>query len=154
MIIRKANIKDLKDIDRIYVEGSIDEGKLQFPKVSKKEILKDVNKTKKTIIKEFRKEIKSKKNNWIVVEENCQIAGFGNAEIKKDKRYGMITMVYIDKKFRRRGIGIKISRKLIKWLKSKKVKYIESSAYINNKPSIKMQEKLGFKPISLKMRLK
>ncbi len=34
MIIRKAKKDNLKKIDEIYVNGSILEGKLQFPKVS------------------------------------------------------------------------------------------------------------------------
>jgi len=155
MKIRKAKEEDLKEIDKIYVEGSIDEGRLQFPKVAIKKMVKDLKKFKKVRIKGWEKELNSKKNYWIVLENNNIILGFGNAEIKKNynPKEGMLTMVYIDRKFRRKGFGKKIVKELILWLKKKKIKYIEAGFYYNNKPSIKMHKKLGFKPISLKMRL-
>ena len=156
MKIRKATKKDLEEIDKIYVEGSIDEGKLQFPNVTLKEMLKQLSKFKTNRIKGWKKELSSKNNCWIVMEENDLIIGFGNAEIKKNYDYkeGIITMVYVKRKFRRIGIGQKITKKLISWLKEKKVKYIEAGFYYNNKPSIEMCKKFGFNPISLKMRLK
>jgi len=155
MKIRKATKKDIDEIDRIYVSAETDGMKLQFPK-EWKSMLKNFKKNEKLRKKDFRKDIISKNNYWVVVEEEGKIAGFGNAEIKKNynEKNGMITMIYVDDKFRRRGIGTIIVKELIKWLKNKKVKNIESAAYINNKPSIKMQTKLGFKPILIKMRLK
>ena len=42
MKLRKAKKEDLKEIERIYVEGSIDESKLQFLSISKKEMLKQL----------------------------------------------------------------------------------------------------------------
>ena len=44
MKIRKVTLKDIKEINRIYVEGSIDEGRLQFRGVSKKEMIIKLNK--------------------------------------------------------------------------------------------------------------
>ena len=55
MKIRKATKKDLKEIDKIYVEGSIDEGKLQFPNISKKEMIADLEKHKKERLKKWEK---------------------------------------------------------------------------------------------------
>lgn len=154
--LRKAREKDLKDIDRIYVEGSIDEGRLQFPKIAIKEMDKDLKKFKKDRIGGWKKGLKSKNNYWIVLEDSNSIVGFGNAEIKKNYDYkeGTITMVYIDRKFRKKGLGRMVIKRLILWLKGKKVKYIEAGFYSNNKPSIKLFKKLGFNPISLKMRIK
>ena len=156
MKIRKATSEDLKRIDEIYVEGSIDEGKLQFPTITLKEMIKDLDKFKKSRVNGWKKELHSKNNYWVVLENNDTILGFGNSEIKKNYNYreGMLNMVYIDKKFRRKGFGRKIVKEMISWLKKKKVKYIEAGFYYNNKPSIEMHKKLGFKPISLKMRLK
>ncbi len=156
MEIRKANLNDLERIDEIYIEGSVDEGKLQFPNTTINEMIKDLKKFKKERIKGWKKELKSKNNYWIVLEDNNFILGFGNAEIKKNYSHkeGTVTMVYIDKKFRRKGLGKKITKKLILWLKEQKVKNIEAGIYYNNLPSMNMCKKLGFKPISLKMRLK
>lgn len=150
-ILRKAGLKDLEEIDKIYVEGSLDEGKLQFPNVSKKEMINQLKKYSTSRKKGFKKEIK--KDYWLVVEKDNSIIGFGQAKLN-NKETGMIEKIYIDKKYRKKGIGEKIALKLIKWLKEKKVKHIESDIYWNNKPSIKLHKKLKFKPISLKMRLK
>jgi len=153
MKIRKATLKDLKRIDEIYVEGSIDEGKYQFPNVSAKEMKKDLRKKEKERLKGWRRDMKSKKHYWIVAEEKNQIKGFGQAWLKrKDK--GIVESVYVNKKYRRKRIGKKIISELINWLKKNKMKYIESGIYLKNKPSIKLHKKSGFKPISLTMRLK
>jgi GNAT superfamily N-acetyltransferase len=62
-------------------------------------------------------------------------------------------MTYVDRRFRRKGFGFRITKELVSWLKKQKVKHIEAGFYYNNLPSIEMCRKLGFKPISLKMRL-
>ena len=150
MKIRKATAKDLKRIDELYVEGSIDENKYQFPGTS---IRKDLIKHQRSRIQGFRKYMKSPKHHWIVIENKKEILGFGQAWIK-DKTTGITESVYIDKKHRKKGAGKKIIKELISWLRKKKVKKIESGAYINNKPSIKLHEKVGFKPFLVRMRIK
>src|SRR3989344_2138269 len=117
MKIRKANLKDIVDIDRIYVEGGIDEERLQFPNASKKKIIKTFNKHFKERINGFKRELKNKKHYWILCEGKNML-GFGQA-----------------------------------WIKNKDIRYIEAGLYWKNIPSRKLNEKLGFKPISLKMRL-
>ncbi len=152
-MIRKATLKDLNEIERIYVEGSIDEGKLQFPNVSRKAMIKQLKKDAGSRKKELRQNLKNKKHFFVVTEIGSKVAGFGQAWLRKDST-GIIEDIYIDKKHRRKGFGAKIALMLIKWLKKNKVKYIESSAFLKNAPSIKLHKKLGFKPICLKMRLK
>ncbi len=151
--IRKAKISDVNRIDEIYVEGSIDEGKLQFPNISLKEIKKDLDKKQNPRRQGFRQYMKSKKHYWIVAEEKGKIIGFGQAWIK-NKETGITESVYVNKRYRKKGIGKKIMGDMIKWLKTKKLKYIESSAYLRNKPSVKLHKKLGFKPFLIRMRLK
>ena len=153
MKIRKANVDDLRRIDKIYVEGSIDEGKYQFPNISLKEMKEDLDKHKTSRRQGFRRCMKSKKHYWIVAEEKGKIIGFGQVWIK-NKDTGITESVYVDRKYRKRGVGKDIMKEMIKWLKGKKLKYIESSAYIKNKPSVKLHENLGFKPFLVRMRLK
>lgn len=153
MKIRKAKREDIGRIDEIYVDGSIREGKLQFPEVSIKEMQQDLDKYKKSRPKGFLEEMKSKNHYWIVAKENGEIVGFGQAWIKT-KEIGMLEKVYIDRRWARKGIGLKLLKELEKWLISKKVKFIEAGIYYENKPSIKLNEKAGYKPISIKMRKK
>ena len=155
MEIRKAKKGDLKRIDEIYLEGVIDEVLLQFPKRTKKDILNEMGSHKKERLSGFTKGMKSKLEYWIVVENKKEIIGFGQVEIKKEnKKDSIINMVYVSKDFRRKGIGFKISKELIKWLKSKKVKTVSGGVFIKNKPSIKMQKKLGFKPVAIRLQKK
>ncbi len=153
MKIRKANVSDLRRIDEIYVEGSIDEGKYQFPNISLKEMKKDLDKKQNSRRQGFRRYMKSKKHYWIVAEEKGKIIGFGQVWIK-NKDTGITESVYVDRKYRKRGVGKDLMKEMIKWLKNKKLKYIESGAYLRNKPSVKLHEKLGFKPFLVRMRLK
>ena len=153
MKIRKANVSDLRGIDEIYVEGSIDEGKYQFPNISLKEMKKDLDKKQNSRRQGFRRYMKSKKHYWIVAEEKGKIIGFGQVWIK-NKDTGITESVYVDRKYRKRGVGKDLMKEMIKWLKNKKLKYIESGAYLRNKPSVKLHEKLGFKPFLVRMRLK
>jgi len=66
MEIRKAQIKDLKEIDEIYKEGIIYEEKNQPHKKNKKEILADLNKSKKDRLNGFKETIQSPKSKILV----------------------------------------------------------------------------------------
>ena len=150
MRIRKARKEDYKKIGKIYFEATVDEVKLQFPKRSKLSIIKEVNKWKEDRIKEFKKEVYSKNNYWLIAEINGKIIGFANADINKNKE-GRFTMLYIKREFRRKGIGKKLTTERLKWLKKMNAKNIEAGPYIKNKSSISNLKKFGFKPISIRM---
>ena len=119
MEIRKAKESDLKEMDIIYLEGVIDEIKLQFPKRTKLSIIKEMNKAKIERLNGWKKELKSNKNLWIVAYIDDKIVGFANAEIKKD--VGNLTMLYIEKHHRKKGVGKKLTNERIKWLRKKEV---------------------------------
>ena len=155
MEIRKANLKDLKDIDEIYVTSCIDEVRMQFPKRPRKNIERELVKWKKDRLKGFRKDILSKNNYWVVVEEKEKIVGFGEAVIsKRDKKTADITMVYLKKDFRKRGIGSKIMNELLRWLRKKKVKFVSGGAFVKNKPSLSLCKKFGFGIVAVRMEKK
>lgn len=152
MTIQKATKKDIEKINEIYAEGILQELKFQYPNKPKSKIKEDVeydfNFHKKTI----RKNIKDRKQYWIILEENNEIIGFGSAYIKGNK--GVTESIYIAKEFRGKGYGSKILKNLISWINSKKVKHIETNILTGNEPSIKLHEKFGFKPYLLRMRLR
>lgn len=100
MKIKQAKKEDVRRIEEIYVEGSIREGKLQFPKVSITKMKKDLDKYKSSRPKGFLKEMESKNQYWIVAEERGEIAGFGQAWIKT-KEIGMLEKIYIDRRWTR-----------------------------------------------------
>jgi len=114
---------------------------------------KDLERKSSKRKRDFKEKLKKRKQYWLIAEINNKIIGFGQVWFK-DKEVGKIQKIYIDRKFRRKGIGEKICKELIKWLKKNKIKHIEAGFYWKNKPSIEMHKKLGFRPISLIMRLK
>ena len=150
--IRKAVEKDLKAMDEIYLEGVVDELKTQFPKRSKLSIIREMNQYKKQRVVDFKKDIKSKNEYWVVAEKENKILGFGSAEIKGKE--GKLILLYIKKDFRRKGLGRKLTNERIKWLKKKGVKTISAGMLINNKASRNNLESIGFKPTSIRLELK
>lgn len=152
MKIRKARKEDIKRINEIYVEGSIQEVKLQFPNKLVKKIKKELDKYRNIRIKSFSQEIKLKNNYWVIAEEEKEIIGFGQALLMKGK--GRLEKIYIDKKWVRQGIGYRLLRELERWLISRKVKVIEAGIYYKNIPSIKLNEKAGYNPISITLQKK
>ena len=88
---------------------------------------------------------------FVVVEIDNNIIGFGQAILKKD--VGEIGRICIDRKYRKMGIGKELMKYLIRLLRKKKVKTIESHCYTKNKPALKMHEKLGFRKEAYKLSL-
>jgi len=101
MKIRKAKKDDVGRIDEINCQGVVDEVRLQFPKKTKKEIIKDLGKNEKERLKHLNKEIASSLEYWVVAEENGEIVGFGEAGInKKERKKAMIDRIYILRAYR------------------------------------------------------
>lgn len=154
MKIRKAKIKDLKEIDEVYGEGILDEERIQFPKKSKKEILNDLDKSKKDRLKGFRNAISSREERILVCEVNGKIVGFGGAVLSNKKRSAEITLVYLKREYRKKNIGSKIVKILLKWLKDNNEKKAIVTMDTKNEASINLHKKFGFKEISTIMQKK
>ncbi|MBS3092328.1 GNAT family N-acetyltransferase [Candidatus Pacearchaeota archaeon] len=152
MTIRKATKKDIEKINEIYAEGIIQELEFQYPNKPKSKIKEYAKEEIKYHNQTVNKNIKDRKQYWIVLEENNNIIGFGSAYIKGNK--GVTESIYIAKEFRGKGYGSKILKNLISWINSKKVKHIETNILTGNEPSIKLHEKFRFKPYLLRMRLR
>lgn len=146
MKIRKAKKEDLDEITEIYIQGSITEGRLQFPKLSKKYFESDLRKRQKIIQKQLFKELKEKNRIFVVVELNKEIIAIGQAYIEESegKRFGGIGRVYVKEKHRGKGIGTNLIKFLLNHLKKLKIKEIESYVYSKNKPSLRLHNKFGF----------
>lgn len=150
---RRANLKDLKTIDKIYVEGVVDEVKIQFPERTRSSISNEMNKFRKERLTGWGKDLKSGKQIWLVAEVNNKIIGFANAEFE-DKKEGWLRMLYIDRKFRRRGVGNKLTEERLNWLKKNGVKKVRAGMFFKNSKSIKNLKKFGFVkegPVSISM---
>lgn len=155
MILRKAVKEDIKEIDKIYCEGTFDEVRIQFPKKTEKEIMTDLNQHKKERLSGFDKGTNSKSEYLVVAEEHKKIIAFGQAGINKDdKKKAMIEKVYVSKEYKGRGIASTLMENMLVWLKERGVKSVSSGIFVNNVPSIKLHEKFGFKITAVRMQKK
>ena len=144
--IRKATIKDLSIILR-FQEKSFGEMKKYVKGITKKGKLFVYLKS------EIKKILISPKGYFTIAEVNGQPVGCGFARIErfngdwsKYKKRGHLGLLFVEKKFRRKGIAEAIQDERIRWLKSKGVKFVYNRIFAGNRPSLKMKEKKGFKP--------
>ena len=68
------------------------------------------------------------------------------------KYAGYCDDLFVLPKYRSMGVGRKLLTKLLKWFKSKKIKYFEIDVYSNNEIAVKAYRSLGFRDYILKMR--
>ena len=139
MKLRKADKKDFEGYYKLKKEEEIDYSKIihkKIPSLSKKEYKKD-----------FDKILSSKKNTLIFTEENRFLAGFlyGTTYGNKKEGRGYVEVLFISRKFRRKGIASLLINRFITILKQKGYKRIQLSVNTQNKGAIKLYEKLGFK---------
>lgn len=145
MKIRKANINDLKEIDEIYLEGQLDEEQNKSPEKNKKEILYELRNSKKDRLRGFRKAINSSKERFLVCEEKDRLIGFGDAVLSNKKRSAEVALIYVKREYRREGIGRKLLKELLKWLKEKSESKVFVTMDIKNNSSVNLHKKAGFR---------
>ncbi|UZE94138.1 MAG: GNAT family N-acetyltransferase [Candidatus Pacearchaeota archaeon] len=153
--IRKAKKEDIAQIEEIYREGVVDEVKTQFPKKTKKNILKDFDKWKKEHKKSYKKDIKSLSERFIVALIEKEIVGFANAKIQSyDKTQGEINRIYLKRNWRGKKISKALLKDLLMWLKSRKVDSVAAGMFIKNKKSRDLHKSFGFKNTAIRMQKK
>jgi len=144
MNIRQAKKEDLKKIEKMVFDLDMGISKIDFWKKDEKIVKKNI---KSSVLKSF----KNPKKIILVAEEKNKIIGYIAGTIKnqnpifKIKKIGFINDVYIIKKFRKKGLGKRLMKELIKFFKSQKIKVCQLSVLSNNLPAIKLYQSLGFK---------
>ncbi|MBS7621220.1 GNAT family N-acetyltransferase [Candidatus Bathyarchaeota archaeon] len=102
------------------------------------------------------KNIKSEKAVVLVGEIEGKIVGYslgwiGQPWAYKGKR-GYICDCFVEKPYRRRGIGKALIKAMLEWFIDKGVECVEADVYSNNVQSLKLFKKLGFKEIFKRLR--
>ncbi|MFH1714120.1 MAG: GNAT family N-acetyltransferase [Candidatus Nealsonbacteria bacterium] len=154
ILIRKATIKDLKDVLKL--------NRALFLK-EYREFDKTLN-TKWTYSKEgkkfFRDVILKKDNFCEVVEDKNKIIGYLNGGVKKiipwhkKAKYAYLGSIFVKEKFRNRGLGSKLTKDFISWCKKNKFDYISVSSSVQNALGHKFYRKLKFKDRDLELQKK
>lgn len=109
----------------------------------------------KHIKKESRKYFKKPKGvTTLVAEEDNKIVGFVEFAVNKRplnirEKGGWIYEIYVDKKYRRKGIGIELLKEAAKRLKKKGIEKVDIGYDLRNKESINFWKFLKVKAISV-----
>lgn len=103
------------------------------------------------------KNIKGENTVVFVAEANGKIVGYSLGWVSQPWSYkakrGYICDCFVEKSYRRRGIGKALVKAMLEWFKSKGVECVEADIYSANIPSLAMFKGLGFKEVSKRLRL-
>lgn len=70
------------------------------------------------------------------------------------KKLGYISDLFIDEKYRRKGVSSEFQKRAFKWFKTKGIKYAEIAVYPANKKAVNIYRKWGFNDFHLILRKK
>lgn len=151
--IRKADIKDLKDILRL----NFNLFKKEYKQYDRSLNLKWTYNNGKRY---FSDRILNKDGFVEVVEVKDKIVGYLCGEIserkfyRKKAKYAELENMLVESNFRGRGIGAKLTENFICWCRKHNVSYIAVTASAYNKQGINFYRKLGFKDYNLTLEKK
>lgn len=147
-IVRRANIRDLKDVLRLNFELF----KKEYQEFDRSLSL---NWTYTEGKKYFKDRIIKKDGFVEVVENRGKIIGYlcggisKGLPFRKKARYAELENTLIIKRFRGKGLGAKLTRNFVDWCKGNKIDYITVTASSRNKASINFYRNLGFRDYDL-----
>lgn len=146
MIIKKAKIKDYEQIVDLYkqlydAEKGFDNNLIEIYKVPDEQKLK------------IQKRIRSRKNIFLVAEEDNKIIGLIDGfiidSIYHKEKVGYLDHLCVDINYRKQGVSMNLIEKFSEIMKSKNVAYLKLNAFENNIPAINLYKKLGFEEHSI-----
>ena len=144
IIVRNAKLKDVKAVARLNLELMKHVGK--YDKIFK------LHKNPLPMMEEWRRKgVYSFRQKLMVAEDNGRIIGYINATTKqRPKIYevtevGFISDIYVLPEYRRQGVSKLLLDPILKWLKSKKLKYVNLFAVSENEVALKVWRKYKFK---------
>ena len=77
----------------------------------------------------------------------------GKQDCSEYETSGYIGAMYIEEKYRSKGVGKLILDEFIKWFKENDIKDVRIKVYQKNKKAIEVYKKMGFENIISEMRL-
>jgi GNAT superfamily N-acetyltransferase len=151
MIIEKAKFKDTNEIAKLALN--------LFQYHSNLDIYyENNNKSLSVAVKTYGEWIKSRNFQFYVAKDKDLIVGFIIGKIEKEepiyfrKKKGIVIALFIEKKYRRKGLANNLYDKLVYWFKDNNVNNIEIYVHAKNKGALKTWKKFGFLTDSYKMR--
>ena len=145
VVIKKATVKDVALISIFMSEQANDERKF-LGNLDKK------GKFSFYSAKEIKKILSSPHCCLLIAQLNGKPIGCGLAKIEKTegwvkyRRRGHLGMLYVHKKYRRKGVAKRLQEERINWLQSKGINLVSCMILASNTPSLNLSAERGFKP--------
>lgn len=115
-------------------------------------------KTGKVERKSVRESLNLRNTKAFIATERKDTLGFIMGYIERKPFYavnrGYICDIYIEKKYRHKGIGEALMEHMLNWFKKRRINDIELNVYSKNIKALKIYKHLGFKEFDKVMRLK
>jgi ribosomal protein S18 acetylase RimI-like enzyme len=151
MKIRKAHKEDILSILNLVKEFT-----LEHRKISKLKKALDIEKVLEIRKKIIQQEIKNKTGIIFLAESEKKCVGYifaikGFFYDRSDKTKVYISDIFVEKKFRKKGIAKLLISNLIRWCKKEKIKQIFLDVDSNNQKVKEFYKILKFEEISIKM---
>lgn len=95
-----------------------------------------------------------------VAQKNSGLVGYLIAKIKEEKpvfklrKRGHITDLFVEKDYRRQGIGRKLVKEALAWFRSRNLQFVEISVYVKNISGKIAWKRMGFKEHMILLRRK
>ena len=112
----------------------------------------------KVIYYNIKKLVRARNTYFLVAASKNNIIACAFGQVRKNaawavnKTYGHIGLVFVDEKFRRKGISRCMIGQLVKWFEKKKVRDIRLEVYGKNIPAVKAYREYGFRDFVIQMR--
>ncbi len=151
MEIKQASLKDFDEIIKLKLESKEEERDFNRN-------LKPVEDVKMHYEKYLRNDLSSEWRVVFIAEEEGTIVGlvvgkiYRTLKIAGYERSGYISNVYVKKKSRRKGIGLKLVEKVVEWFKQKGATNITLELYKDNDAAVNLYQRLGFKEHTIIMK--
>ena len=158
MIIRKAAKKDGQDLIKLF-RAMVAYHQRIYTKDDK--FYNREAESVREIWKRFiNKNIPDKSSQIWIAHDNGKPVAYAIGLIKENipvysiKRYGFISDLYVDQKYRGKGVGKKLIDRLREFFRKEEIKFISLEVNHNNYDSIRFYEKCGFKEYHKTMRMR
>lgn len=142
--VRNAKLKDVKAIAKLNLE--------LMKHVGKYDKIFELNKNPLPMMEEWRRKgVYNPRHKLMVAEDDGKIIGYINATTKhrpkiyKVTEVGFISDIYVLPEYRRQGVAKLLFKPILRWLKSKKLKYVNLFAVTENEVALKVWKKFKFK---------
>ncbi len=161
MIIRKAKLKDVPDIVKMWKEFMEEHDKIVTSSESKlREQLKRKKEAEKLFKDYIAKNIRSKNSILFIAEVNGEPIGYNMSHIKPDipifeiDKLGLVSDMFVKKRHRGSKISSMFKENAFNWFKKKGVKYASIILHAPNSYAHSVYKNWGFIDHKIEMRKK